>query len=90
MNRHSIHLLRSHRPEVMAVGHAPNGLIRRTGPRYLAVGPHGIEPISVGEDVLTLTTLDGSRYVCTTYDNRVLVVGVDGAVERTLRAPRKN
>ncbi len=68
--------------------HAPNGSVRRAGPRYLAVGPQGTEPIPVGEDVIRLTQLDDKRFVCTTYDNRVLVVGIDGTVERTLRAPK--
>jgi len=74
-------------PQVLAVNHAPNGSVRRAGPRYLALGQHGTEPIPIGENVMRLMQLDDKRFVCTTYDNRVLLLAADGTTLRTLRAP---
>jgi hypothetical protein len=75
-------------PLPLVVVNAPNGRFRRDGPRYLALGPDGSAPVPVDEDVLALEPLTGDRFVCTTYDMRVLVMRVDGTLERTLRAPR--
>jgi hypothetical protein len=67
---------------------APNGTFRREGPRYLAVGPGAIAPLPIDEDILDTRPWTGGRFVCTTYDQRVIVLRADGTLERTLRAPR--
>jgi len=76
-------------PEPLAVADAPSRRFRREGPRYLAVGRDAERPLPIVEDVLAIAGLSDGRLVCTTYDERVVVVGADGALERTLRAPRR-